>query len=574
MRPSRVRRALPQAARGARPETEWRKVFDAGLDEESSTAWPSEYYRLHPLEFMRDVLGVSLWAFQISVVLTVASSRLTGVAGGRKVGKSLALACVAIWYWATHEKARVILIAPKLEQIDEIIYLEIRQLMLGHGRCVKCKRDNPGGPTPCPHSKLLGGSLGVGCKTGLRAEDTRAIFGMVANPGGGGLRGISGGNMLVLVDEGCEVPDDHHRVIEGNIASATAKFVVSVNPTRTTGWAHKAFHEDAPSYRTDTGESSLLTCSSADNPNITEGANIPGLASREWVEERKILWGEHSRLYMSDVLGLWPVAERGQLFTLETLLKREAHYDTIQDQAAPEGRLSIGVDIAGAAKTGDKFAIAVRRGTRLLCPIWTSDEMDGPCTDDRLLDEVLVFVGRYRRSSDLDINRPRVTVDSDGKDGARIGDKFVGFARNNPGTMLVTEFHGGIPIKYGTKVEKQYKLTRDLLFGRLEDWVKGGGCWPRSLRLRQQLHALRWLEPENGKQVLIRKDDLRDILSCSPDELDALALSCWSHVDGLSVPEIDSPLAKKPAAQKEGGYQWNEDPRGDDFWGDSILRGR
>ena len=558
---------LGRGSRAASPLTVLDSMLEARGARKASTAWPSAYYRAHPLEFVRDILGVEIWEFQISIILTVACSRLTGIATGRKCGKTLALAIVAIWYWATHPRATVILIAPKLELIDEAIYKEIRRLILGHGRCVACKRDHPEGPSPCPHSQVLGGSLGVGCKTGLRADDTRAIFGMVANPGGGGLRGISGGHLLILIDEGCEVPDDHHRVLEGNMASATAKSCFAVNPTRTSGWAHLAFHEGRNTYRTDTGESSLLTCSSTESPNITRGANIEGLADAIWVEERKIVWGEKSRLYASDVLGLWPTAERGQLFPLETILKREALYALIRDQPAPEGRLSIGVDVAGEAKTGDKTAIAVRRGSRLLCPIWTSDEMAGPCTTDRLLEQVLIFIGRYRRASDTDTNRPRVIVDSDGAEGARVAVKFTAYARENYGTMLVSEFHGGVRIKYGTKVETQYKLTRDLLFGRLKAWIDGGGCWPENLKLRNQLHTLRWLDPEDGKQVLIRKDDLIDALGGSPDEMDALALSCWMHVDGLAIEETPIVAAPSPAP----GYEWHEDPARQDFWGDSIL---
>ena len=508
--------------------------------------WPSSYYASRPLEFCRDVLGADLWSFQVQIVTKIARSRKTSIAGGRKVGKDFAVACACLWFWACFPRAKVLLYGPNLESIDGILYLEIRGIWRDHGRCLACKTaeraeekrcreagiDPPiPGPVPCAHSALMVGEIGLGCKTGLRAPDDRAILGMVANPGGGGLRGVSGEYMLSVVDEACEVSDENIDVIEGNLAAAHAKLALLANPTTTSGKMHASFHGETAAYVDEDGKSSCLTCASTENPNITEGASIPGLASIAWHEERLRVWGPDSRMYQSDVLGKWPKAEEGQLFPLALILQRETQWLETQSEI-PVGRLSIGIDVAGEGKEGDATSIAVRRGSRILEKIesgygWSTDVV-------RL--KVLQKIAKWREPGDVDTNRPRVVVDADGREGERVFSNLLAYAQENYGVMLVTAFRGGAPPDNPT-LKLTYRLNRDRLFGELVDWVRQGGCWPSDLKLRAQLDALRWVDTEQGKQVLIRKDDLRRILrGASPDEADSLALSCYMQGRAVEMP--------------------------------------
>jgi hypothetical protein len=572
VRTSRAAPGVARTSRKASPASELLRRMDLEDEAAASTAWPSKYYATRPLEFCANVLGVRLWRFQCEIVETIAVSRKTSIAGGRKVGKDFAVACACLWFWACHPGAKVILYGPKLESIEEIIWPEIRKAWREHGRCVACKAKLAEGesvPLPCAHSAMMVGSIGVGCETGLRATDDRAIFGMVARPGGGGLRGLSGEYLMSVIDEACYVDDEHISTIEGNLAAAHAKLVALTNPVKTSGWAWRSFHTNAADFVRPDGTSACLSCSSLENPNIKDGADIPGLASREWAESCRRAWGERSQAWMTDVLGIWPKAEEGQLIPLDVILGRPQEWLATRHLPV-EGRLAIGVDVAGEARTGDRTAITVRRGNRVLC-FWTSEEL-GPgelCTPDRILSQVLIFLGRYRTSKDVDDQRPRVVIDRDGAEGARVYDVFLAHARNNYGMMLVTEFRGS-PKPTNPTLAMTYKLNRDLLFGTLLEWVRDGGCWPENQRLRAQLVALRWVDNEAGKQVLIRKDDLREILEgSSPDEMDSLALSCWMM--GRKV--IELPTAASVPQQPP--YEWHEPTdAGADHWGDSILRRR
>ena len=575
MRTSRVARALPQASRAANPLRVLDALLDERADTKASTAWPSSYYSTRPLEFCDKILGVSLWSFQSQIVETIAAARKTSIAGGRKVGKDFAVACACLWFWACFPRAKVLLYGPKLESIDEILWAEVRNVWRDHGTCVACKKKLAEGKAvahPCPHSQRMVASIGIGCETGLRSKDDRLMFGMVANPGGGGLRGLSGEYMFSVIDEACFVPDVSCETIEGNLASKNSKLAALTNPVKTSGWAWRSFHVDTAVFVRPDGTSSCLTCSSLDNPNITEGANIPGLASREWAEERRRVWGERSADWLTDVLGRWPTAESGQLFPLDVILERPILWDSTR-HVHPVGRLCVGVDVIGEGRTGDRAAITIRRGGRVLEKIWTSEDLQArePCTAERLLEEVLRMIGRWRLPSDSDENRPRVVIDADGREGARVFDRFYGHARNNYGLMLATAFHGGNAPK-NPKAREQYSLTRDALFGGLVDWVNDGGTWPDNLRLRAQLGALRWVDKKERKNVLIEKSDLRKVLGGSPDELDSLALSTWLQDRNVA----DAPHVESEAAAPATPYEWHEpgggDTGGGGFWGDSILR--
>jgi hypothetical protein len=552
--------AAQRSARGRTLFSDFDRALERAEGDVRGRLWPSSYYATRPAEYCREILGVELWSFQLQVLDNILHSRHSMTAGGRKIGKDFVLACALLWFWASFPRALVIMYAPTAKHIDEVLWEEVKNLWREHGVCLACrKRGASEGieiARPCEHSALMVGTIGISCEVGLRSEDGRRAFGMVANPAGGSLRGPSAEYFLAIIDEACIVSDAHHQVIAGNLASANAKLTGACNPTTTSGFAWRAFHSEGPIYRRDDGKSSALRCSSASNPNIADGANIPGLASKEWLEARALAWTRGSRIWNSEVEGIFPEAEKGQLFPLNFIQSREqAHAEWVRAGSVAVGRLSIGVDVAGSAKSGDYTAITVLRGTHVLCDVWTKQD----CTPDDTLQQVLIFIGMYRQPGDFDQNRPRVNIDADGEHGGHVFARFKAYASDNFGTMLVTGFHGALRIKYGTTVDQEFYLTRDLLFGRLLQWAKDGGCWPENLKIRSQLDALRWLDNEGGthgnKTRLVPKDELIKILGSSPDELDSMALACWLSGKDAAMPGVEPEAA---GAAPDDGYQWHE----------------
>jgi hypothetical protein len=109
------------------------------------------------------------------------------------------------------------------------------------------------------------------------------------------------------------------------------------NGTKNEGEFFEAFTSKQNYYHT-------IRVSSEETPNVVSGeVLIPGLATREWVEEKKIEWGEDSALYKIRVKGEHAIHEEGRIFSVHLIGQAEARWAITPDA----GRLFVGLDPAG-----------------------------------------------------------------------------------------------------------------------------------------------------------------------------------------------------------------------------------
>lgn len=484
------------------------------VDERAVGGWPSTRWQEDPVGFATIILGVRLWSFQVEFLEAIRDNRHVAVAGGRKIGKDFAVAVAALWWFASFELARVILLAPTAKQLDGIAYREIRMLFSQTGRCADCRIADPEGPRPCPHSAVLTGTAGMLARTGVRSNDFREIVGLTA-VSEGGLRGMSGSRILAIEDEASDIKDEFDTALVGNLAGADCHRVLISNPTRTTGFFFRAFHDERHLYKT-------LQVSTETNPNVVEGRDAyRGLAGREWIAEREVAWGRGSAHWLANVEGQFVRAEAGQLFSLDAVADAERRWD----DAPADGRLVIGVDVAGEGHDGDESAFAVRRSRRVL-ELYATRGL----SPDGILEHVRDLVKKYRQRGDQGDAVPRVVLDRDGQTGARVYDAVNAYCHRDERTaeeFMLVGFRGSAP-PFGQLAEV-YRFSRDALFGGLVDWFREGGAIPTDAKLEAELLSLRWVDSERGKTRLCQKSDLRDRLGRSPDRLDALALCTWGE---------------------------------------------
>jgi hypothetical protein len=529
--------------------------------EQAGSRWPSARWSRDPVGFSRVILGVEPWSFQVELLEAIRDNRHVAISSGRKCGKDHAVACAALWWFASFELARVILIAPSAKQLDGIAYREIRMLFAGSGRCLDCKRRDPTGPTPCPHSAPLSGSVGTLARTGIRTPDFREIVGFTA-VSEGGLRGMSGARILAIEDEASDIKDEFDRALVGNLAAADCHRVLISNPTRTQGFFFDAFHTQRNLFHT-------ITRSSETTPNVVEGREVVrGLATRQWLAEREIAWGRGSVAWAANVEGRFPTAEDGQLFTLETVSSASARWAS----TPAEGRLAIGLDVAGETGDGDETVFCVRRGRRVIELVAARG-----LSPDAVLERLLGLLARHRDERQRDIDRaspPLIVIDRDGATGARVFDTVNGYRRNHEGAFKLVGFRGSPPHP-NPKIAESFRCLRDCLFASLLDWIREGGAIPADLRLEGEMLALRWAEPDaRGRSQIVRKSELRDRLGRSPDRLDALALSTWLGTRREAPVEEPSetiaPLQYIDPSGTDASWGW-DDPAADpyqsaDFW--------
>ncbi len=523
----------------------------AAMTAATGITFPSPRYQADPVAFVREILGVDPWSRQVEILDAIRDHQRGAVASGHKVSKSHTIASVALWYYCSFDDARVVCSSTTARQVDQIIWREVKMVRARGGRCVSCKREiadavKAGGsqvlaetriPRPCPHSALIDGDIGELARTGLKSMDFREIVGFTAREAEA-VAGISGKNLLYLIDEASGVPQEIFEAIEGNRAGG-ARLWMFGNPTQNQGEFFDAFHSKSKLYKT-------IRVSSEETPNVVAGkVVIPGLATREWIEEKRIEWGEDSALYKVRVRGEFALAEEGRIFSVHAIAQAEERWrDTAREMA---GRLYVGLDPAGASGMGDETVFCVRRGLRVVEFV-----AHRGLTDEGHLVHLLSLLGKHR----LPRETPVVVLDREGNVGASVYGLTRQHTETRPGAYEL------IGLRASDRAARQphiYDRMRDELCANAEAWLRDGGALPEDAKLAAELHALEWKQHQSGRLKVTPKDSLRKELGRSPDRYDALALACW---EPLSLrDEMGAPTeAQRVATEAEDSYRPTLDP--------------
>lgn len=470
--------------------------------------FPSPRYREDPVSFFREVLGVEPWSRQVEVLEAVRDHPRVAVSSGHKVSKSHTAAGVALWFYCSFDDARVVMTSTTSRQVDQILWRELRMMRARSGRCVACKAEDPDGfriPRPCPHSTLIEGEQGELARTGLKSPDFREVVGFTAREAEA-VAGISGSNLLYIPDEASGIDDAIFEAIEGNRAGG-ARIVMFSNPTKNEGEFYEAFHGKSRFYKT-------IRISSEETPNVLEGrVLIPGLATREWIEEKKQEWGEESAQYKIRVKGEHATHEDGKIFSVHTITQAEQRWaDT-----AEAGRLFVGLDPAGPTGSGDPTVMSPRRGVKQLALL----EFRG-LDENGILAHLLGVLKRYR----LPRETPVVVYDREGEIGHKVHVLLKQYAED--------PVHRGAfelaAVRASDKAFRQphiYDRVRDELTANLEGWIRDGGAIVEDVKLSAEMHQMEWKPDHRGRLKVTPKVDIRKNLGRSPDRYDALALSVW-----------------------------------------------
>lgn len=499
----------------------------AAIVQQTMACFPSDEYQARPVEFFRNVLGVEPWSRQIEIIEAVRDHRRVAVRSGHKVSKSNSAAGIALWFYCSFRDARVIMTSATARQVEQILWRELRMMRTRSGRCTACKHEDPDGlriPVPCAHSAMIDGEQGELARTGLKARDFREIVGFTAKDAEA-MAGISGRNMLYIIDEASGVDDAIFEAIEGNRAGG-ARIIMFGNPTRNEGEFYEAFHGKASHYK-------CLTVSSEETPNVIQGrVVVPGLATREFIDEKREEWGENSPLYLIRIKGQHALAEEGRIFNVHLIRAAEERWADTPDA----GRLFIGLDPAGESGSGDETVLSARRGMKQIFV-----RVQRGLNTDQHLTFVIDVLSRLR----LPRETPVVVLDREGS----IGSALFGTLRNYAETTRTFDVVGVRASDKAVRRPHVYDRMRDELAANLEQWFRDGGAIIEDAKLAAELHSFEWKQAVNGRFKLTPKDQIRKKLGRSPDRYDALALSAW---EPLSLREdIPASAAQQQVAARD-----------------------
>lgn len=481
------------------------------LDLNLHVRWPSPKYQADPVRFFREIIGVDPWAKQIEVIEAIRDCKRVSVASGHKVSKSHTAAGVALWYYCSYDDARVVMTSTTARQVDQILWRELRMMRARAGLCVECKLENQTRSqidqiqAPCEHSSLIDGEIGELARTGLKSRDFREVVGFTAREAEA-VAGISGRNLLYIVDEASGVSQEIFEAIEGNRAGG-ARIVLFSNPTRNEGEHYESFHKKKNFYRS-------IRISSKETPNYIAGHEvIPGLATRDWVDEKELEWGPDSPMFRVRVLGEHALAEDGKIFSIHVIVQAEQRW-----LETPEaGRLYVGLDPAGETGSGDESVFSVRRGMRAIM-----FRAYRGLNDEQHKTTLLQLLDEFR----LPRETPVVVLDRDGSIGSSLNGTLKSFLETPDGKDKFEL----VSVRSSDRAHTKpwlYDRQRDELSANLESWFRDGGSIPEDTKLAEELHAPFWVTQVNGKIKVTPKNELRKELGRSPDRYDALALAVW-----------------------------------------------
>jgi phage terminase large subunit len=426
-----------------------------------------------PVLFAREVLGLETWDRQAEMMRAVAEHPRVAVRSGHKIGKSTSAAGLAFWWVHTRPRATVVMTSASYRQVKGILWKELRRL-------------DREARVP------LGGKLAEDPETGLQLADGREVVGLSTKEPER-IAGYSGANLLFILDEASGIPEPIFEAIEGNRAGG-ARLVMFSNATKMSGTFYEAFHGKKEYWRT-------LHISSEETPNATgRGKPIPGLATAEWIAEKRKEWGEESALYQVRVRGNFPT--QGDKAVIALVFVTDAVERWTEDEPG-EGRLNLGVDVA---RFGDDESVVMPRRGQRVDPARVFTQLDGP----NLAGKVLEVVRELRRTGE----RPLVKVD------------VIGVGASCFDVLSRSDEVEAVAVNVSEKATAEgYHALRDQLWGAMRDFLKNGGAIPDDARLQAELVAPEYAFDAQGRMVVESKEKMKKRLGRSPDRADALALA-------------------------------------------------
>jgi hypothetical protein len=315
-------------------------VFDSVIDTFKHESRKGRYLT-DPVAWAEDVLGIKPWSKQRDIMQSVQDNNHVAVRSCHGSGKSFIAALLACWWVSTRPigDAIVVTTAPTFAQVHSILWEDIRKFH------IKAKERYEAGLAPMK----LPGYVTQGDQW---KSDEGVLIGFGRKPADNndhGFQGIHRPYVLVIIDESCGIKENLFTAVEAITTTENSRILAIGNPDDPATTFKKFFGVDPNWYH--------LDVSSFDSPNFTreheghydacthedewmqaqcqkrewakrwdrdKALMLPHqvlqlLPNHEWVEERRVAWGVNSPLWMSKVLGEFPLQSVNTLFSADTL---------------------------------------------------------------------------------------------------------------------------------------------------------------------------------------------------------------------------------------------------------------
>ncbi len=256
-------------------------------------------WRKKPLVFFADVLDVDeafIWDKMREIANSVRDYERTAVKAAHSVSKTFTAARLVLWFLYSHYPSTVITTAPTHNQVEEILWREVR---LAHANA----------KIPLP-GKITKTGLDLGEKWFATGFSTRPD---TVTQQATRFQGFHNEHVLIIKDEAAGIEKAIWEAADSLMTSGFCRLLAIGNPTSASGEFVDCFKSKAYN---------KITISVFDTPNYKYDAEIiPGLSGRKYVEHTKEKYGEDSNYYKARVLGQIPDEDIDALFSLTAIEK-------------------------------------------------------------------------------------------------------------------------------------------------------------------------------------------------------------------------------------------------------------
>lgn len=470
-------------------------------------------YRDDPVAYAENVLQVRLTPRQADVLQAVREPPYRVlVPSGHDTGKTFAGAVLVSWWYDTRDPSVTLTTAPKLEQVKDLLWKEIRSQRGRAGR----------GDFPGPKS--------------LRLESSPRHFakGVTANQQAG-FQGQHESSVLIVIDEAEGVDRDYFEAAKTMASGQGHAIVCFYNPYSSSSHVageERATDEDGKPTWT------VLPMSSLDHPNVAaelrgETPPFPAAVRLEKVERWVSDWCQPIDPAERQLTDLeWPPGScrwfrPGPRFEAGCLGRRPssavnsvwavALVDFCLARVLPaRGPVQIGCDVA---RFGDDNTVShVRQGGASL-----HHEAANGWSTVKTARRLMELATQYAGLMGVDPRQVPIAVDDTGVGG---------------GVTDILAAHGwnvhGVTANATAPDEEEYPNLRSALWFDLAQEAKSGNVsfalLPRQAQeeLRRQLPAPLYTLDARGRRVVEPKDKTKQRLGRSPDDADAILLAYCS----------------------------------------------
>jgi hypothetical protein len=437
-------------------------TFDAGLVDKFT-----EYHN-DPVLFVREIFGVEPTDQQKMLLKSmVKPDAHVAVKSGHGIGKSSALAWLGLWFLWTRLDVEVPCTAPSGHQLNDVLWSEIDAWRMKM-------------PGPMKDATIVTRDRvtieGCGKKHYMVARTARRD-----QPSA--LQGFHAKNLMFLIDEAAEVPDEVFEVMRGTQTTRNARVIMTGNPTLVTGYFYEAFNSSKSVWE-------RFTFSCLDSP----------LVKPEYIQMMKDEYGEDSDQYRVRVLGEFPSASIMQYIPADLVDAATARH--MNETAYNFAPVILGADVS---YFGDDASVLFLRQGLYSEKLWEGRDVDTIQYAD--------IIHRFAKERNAD----KIFVDQTGV-GAGVIDQL---RRMGLGDIVV-----GVSSSSASSRQELANKRMEMWY-EMKEWLKLGGAIPDDRTLRDDLVTPYYdYHRQSGKMKLESKQAIKKLRNLpSPDHADALALT-------------------------------------------------